>query len=80
MRAVVNKTKSNNNNPKIALLLNIINKDFDYNKLDYVDDVYIPLKYFTNKQYETCLKTISKKFDTYIYMLQLLEEITKIYF
>lgn len=68
MRAVVNKTKSNNNNPKIALLLNIINKDFDYNKLDYVDDVYIPLKYFTNKQYETCLKTISKKFDTYIYM------------
>ncbi len=68
MRSVVKKTKANNNHPKIALLLNIINEDFDYNKLDFVDDVYIPLKYFTSKKYEPSLKIISKKFDTYIYM------------
>ena len=59
---------SKNSKPRIALLLNIVDENFDYNKLQDVDDVYIPLKYFTNKKYEPCLKTISKKFDTYIYM------------
>ena len=59
---------SKNNNPKISLLLNIINEKFDYSKLEGINDIYIPLKYFTNKKYENCLKAISKKFDTYIYM------------
>ena len=59
---------SKNTTPKISLLLNIIDEKFDYNRLEKVDDVYIPLKYFTNKKYEPCLKAISKRFDTYIYM------------
>ena len=66
MRAMAKLSK--NPEPKISLLLNILDENFDYNKLEYVDDIYIPLKYFTSKKYESCLKTISKKFDTYIYM------------
>ena len=66
MRTIAKSTK--NQFPKISLLLNIIDENFDYNKLENVDNIYIPLKFFTNKKYEHCLKIISKKFDTYIYM------------
>ena len=66
MRTIAKSTK--NHFPKISLLLNIIDENFDYNKLENVDNIYIPLKFFTNKKYEHCLKIISKKFDTYIYM------------
>lgn len=53
---------------KISVLLNILHEDFDYSKLENIDQVYIPLKYFITNKYELILKTISKKFDTYIYM------------
>ena len=66
MRTIVKSTK--NQFPRISLLLNILDENFDYNKLENVDNIYIPLKFFTNKKYEHCLKIISKKFDTYIYM------------
>lgn len=56
------------NSPKVSLLLNILHDDWDYNKLENIDNIYIPLKYFTNKKYSPVLKIISKKFDTYIYM------------
>ena len=59
---------SKNTKPKISLLLNILDENFDYSKLEKVDDVYVPLKYFTNRKYEPSLKAISKRFDTYIYM------------
>ncbi len=70
MRTFVNmKTEiSQKSNTKISVLLNILNSDYDYLKLENIDNIYIPLKYFTNKKYEQILKTISKKFDTYIYM------------
>ena len=64
------KNKTNLSNcipPKISVLLNIINLDFDYSKLKNIDNLYIPLKYFINKKYENILKTLTKKFDTYIY-------------
>ncbi len=57
-----------NKNSKTSLLLNILHSDWDYNKLENIDNVYIPLKYFTSKKYYSVLKTLSKKFDTYIYM------------
>lgn len=57
-----------NKNVKTSLLLNILHSDWDYSKLENIDNVYIPLKYFTNKKYSSVLKTLSKKFDTYIYM------------
>ena len=45
-----NKTNlSNCIPPKISVLLNIINLDFDYSKLKNIDNLYIPLKYFSIK-------------------------------
>ena len=52
----------------ISLLLNIVSPDFDYTKLENVDNIYIPLKYFTNKSLENTIKDITTKFDTYIYL------------
>ncbi len=58
-----------NNSSKISLLLNILNTDFDYNKLDNnIDNLYIPLKYFMNKKYNSILNILTKKFNTYIYL------------
>ena len=55
--------------PKISVLLNQLNLNFDYSKLnDDIDNIYIPLKFFTSKKYDTILKTLSKKFDIYVYM------------
>ena len=52
--------------PKISLLLNKLN--IDYLKLDSVDKLYIPLKYFTLREYESTLKNLSELFNIYIYM------------
>lgn len=69
-----NKTNlSNCIPPKISVLLNIINLDFDYSKLKNIDNLYIPLKYFINKKYENILKNLTKKFDTYIYLPTILK-------
>ena len=39
------KTKiAERNTPKISLLFNILNTNFDYSKLENIDDIYIPLK------------------------------------
>ena len=57
-----------NNSTKVSLLLNILNTEFDYSKLDNIDNLYIPLKYFVNKKYENILKILTDKFDTYIYL------------
>lgn len=54
---------------KISLLLNIVNSSFDYASLDNnIDRIYVPLKYFFNKEYKSSLEDISKKADLYIYM------------
>lgn len=53
---------------KISLLLNVINLDFDYMRLNGIDKIYIPFKYFVSKRYIDVLKCISEKFNTYIYM------------
>ncbi len=55
-------------NKNISLLLNVLNLDFDYNDLQDVCRVYIPIKYFTTPKYEQILNTITSKFSTYIYM------------
>lgn len=53
---------------KVSLLLNELDASFDYSKLDNVDRLYIPLKYFLNKSYSNILKELSAKARTYIYM------------
>lgn len=53
----------------ISLLLNILNIDYDYSKLsDNIKNVYIPLKYFTNRNFADILHILDSKFNIYIYM------------
>ena len=60
----VNNTKYS----KVSVLLNILNLDYDYSKLNNIDNIYIPLKYFSNKKYSKILETLGSKFNLYIYM------------
>ena len=53
---------------EISVLLNILNMDFDYSKLDSIDNIYIPLKYFLNNKYSEIINTLQEKFKLYIYM------------
>ena len=53
---------------KFSLLLSQINPDFKYGKLEQVDRVYIPLRCFRNVKNKHAIKTITSKFDTYIYL------------
>ena len=53
---------------KLSLLLNILNTEFDYSKLEDVDNLYIPLNYFNDKKFDNILKNLTKKFNTYIYL------------
>ena len=63
------KTKTHIKGKKnISLLLNILSLDFDYSTLENVDNIYIPLKYFVDKNFEKIIKKITTKFDTYIYL------------
>ena len=52
----------------IALLLNVLNKDFDYSKLHSVDKIYIPLKFFGKREFHNALETLSSKANLYIYL------------
>ncbi len=55
--------------PKISVLLNNLDSDFNYLELtDKIDNIYIPLKFFTGKKYANILKSLSTRFETYIYM------------
>lgn len=60
--------KNTNTATEISVLLNNLNLNFDYSKLKDFNNVYIPLKFFSNKKYENILKTLSDKFSLYIYM------------
>ena len=53
---------------KISLLLNKLNLDFDYSKIQGVNALYIPFKYFYKKEFANVLKLLNSKFDIYMYM------------
>lgn len=55
-------------NRKICVLLENIHEDYNYSNLKGFDNIYIPLKYFVNKQYSSKLLDLSSKFKMYIYM------------
>ena len=65
-------TKVSNDSAKdcksISLLLNLLNKDYKYDNLKNIDKIYIPFKYFILKEFENTIEIITKNFDTYIYM------------
>lgn len=65
---------------KINLLLNILDKDFDYCSLTGIDRMFIPLKYFVLSEYSDKLKSICQTFNTYIYMPNVLRDSIKIDF
>ena len=67
MRQIVKSSKTTDT--KISVLLNNLNVNFDYSSLSTdIDNIYIPLKFFIGKKYETILKTLSEHFNIYIYM------------
>lgn len=51
-----------------SVLFNNLNQYYDYSLLEKVDKVYIPYKFFIDTNYTEVLKTITKKFNTYIYL------------
>ena len=63
-----NFEKSDKNEFKISLLLNILNKDFCYSEISGADRIYIPFKYWVNKNYVDTLTEICSNFNTYIYL------------
>ena len=54
--------------PKISLLLNTLNFEYDYFKLENVNNIYIPLKYFINPKYESIINILSKTAKIYVYL------------
>ena len=52
----------------VCMVLNTLNLDYDYSNLEYVDKLYIPLKYFSINKYHSILKVLSNKFKIYIYI------------
>lgn len=58
---------------KISVLLELIDLNFDYSKLEGMDRIYVPLRYMINKKYESTLDLLSKKFNLYVYMPTILK-------
>ncbi|MBQ9658754.1 MAG: U32 family peptidase [Clostridia bacterium] len=52
---------------KISLLLNILNENYNYDMLTKVDRIYIPLKYFFSKKFDSIIHNLSLTVDTYIF-------------
>lgn len=64
-----NKTKILNiANRKISLLLESIHSDYNYMNLNGITNLYIPLKFFSDKSNDLLIENLSKKFNMYVYM------------
>ena len=70
----VHTSSNNTNNQKISLLFNIINESFDYSKLENIDKIYIPIKYFMKEKYKFLINILSKKGQIYIYMPSIIRD------
>lgn len=56
------------NKQTISLLLNTLSSEINYDNLEGIDNIYLPLKYFTLKNYLQTVSLLSQKFNLYIYM------------
>lgn len=54
--------------PKISLLLNKLNLDYNYTNFNNISKLYIPLKYFYDNTYFKQISILSDKYNLYIYM------------
>ena len=52
----------------VSVLFNNFNRYIDYSVLEKVDKAYVPYKYFLDENCYESIKTLSKKYNTYIYM------------
>ena len=68
------KNSIEHQNNKMCVLLNLLNLKYDYTKLENIDKLYIPLKYFCQKEYNSVIKDLTNKFHTYIYMPTIMKE------
>lgn len=71
---VTGSNNINNENSKICLLLNELDLDYDYSKISNVDNIYVPLKYFKNKQYEEIIETLARNNNLYLYLPTVLKD------
>ena len=55
-------------NIKTAVCLNNMNSKFKYEHLQEVDNIYIPLRFFANNEFENQIQIITNKFNTYLLM------------
>lgn len=60
--------KEKSKEPRYSLLLNYINPEEDYKKLEGIDYIYIPLRCFVLPKYAEVLKQICNKFNVYVYL------------
>ena len=67
-KSVTGSNSTNNEIAKICLLLNELDLDYDYSKIDNTDNVYVPLKYFKNKQYEEIIETLARNNNLHIFL------------
>ena len=67
-------SNSKKHETKISLLLNILNTKFNYSKLENIEHIYIPLKYFSDNTYLPIIDILSKKSKIYIYMPTILRK------
>lgn len=59
---------------KVAVLLNKIDANEDYTKLENIDYLYLPLHYFLQDKYTEALQDICAKQNVYIYMPIIMNE------
>lgn len=69
-------TKPSNfkNESKYSILLNELYTSYDYSKLECADRIYLPLKFFAKKEFESIIYTLAEKGKLYIYMPTIIKE------
>lgn len=71
---------SYNTNKNISLLLNTIDKNSDYSKLQNINRLYVPLKYFITQKQFNQIKELCNCFSVFVYMPHVLKDTFKIDF
>lgn len=64
----LNLSSVSSNTQNISLLLNTLSSEINYAELESISNIYLPLKYFTLKNYSQIISLLSQKFNVYIYM------------
>lgn len=58
----------------VSILLNALNKNYDYSKLHDINRIYIPLKYWYMPEFTDTIKHITEVAKTYIYMPSIMKD------